>query len=126
MKIQMQIAALLISFVLQAQPEEHFLSYRDGFKTEGFVDGKRLDTITAQYATIKPSSGRKIVFDYGQYRDGKKEMTVTDRQGLSLLFEDGNISFMLNFLYHNGWEVQQVVPDLNTTQNIYLMKKRKP
>ena len=128
MKIWMLTIALFTTAILFAQPGEHFLSYRDGFKTEGYLDGQRLDTIAAQYATIGWTGTGHVWLDYGQYRDGKKEMTVRDWEGSALLFEGNNMPFVLNFLYHNGWEVQQIVSNVGSgiaNRDTYLLRKRR-
>lgn len=75
-------------------------------QTFGYVNGTRLDSLNAEYATFELGT-EKLFFDYGQPQTRKKT-TVTDEKGAPFLFVTQSIPFALNFLYFNGWELTQV------------------
>lgn len=112
---------LLITLILQtsfafSQAAETDAVYLKTYKTYGYVNGVRLDSIDAAYAQF----GKKmesVFFDYGQ--DGKrKDMVITDKNGLPLIFPRYDYYiFKINFFYYNGWDA---IPD----SLINLLKKR--
>ena len=75
-------------------------------QTFGYVDGIRMDSINAEYAVFDWST-RRSFFDYGQSITRKKTR-VTDEKGEPLMFATQSYSFILNFLYFNGWQFSQV------------------
>ena len=75
-------------------------------QTFGYVDGIRMDSLNAEYAVFDWST-RRSFFDYGQSITRKKTR-VTDEKGEPLMFATQSYSFILNFLYFNGWQFSQV------------------
>jgi hypothetical protein len=112
---------LLVAFILQSsfvfsQAAGTEAIYLKTFKTYGYINGVRLDSIDATYAQF----GKKmesVYLDYGQ--DGKrKDMVITDKNGLPLIFPRYDYYiFKVNFFSYNGWDL---VPD----PLINLLKKR--
>jgi len=112
---------LLIAFILQSsfafsQATGTEDVYLKTYKTYGYINGVRLDSVDAAYAQF----GKKMeseFFDYGQ--DGKrKNMVITDKNGSPLIFPRFDyFIFKINFFSYNGWDV---VPD----SLINLLKKR--
>jgi hypothetical protein len=93
---------LLIAFLFQAsfafsQAAETQAIYLKDFKTYGYINGVRLDSIDAAYAQF----GKKMeseFFDYGQ--DGKrKDMVITDKKGLPLILPDLIIIFSRSIFF---------------------------
>jgi hypothetical protein len=92
------------------------------FKTYGFVDGTRLDSIDAKYAEFEWRSNL-LIFNTGLYGD-RKRITVTDKNGTPLLFTDPRTSLALNFFYFNGWELDRVYQtELNKASQLILKKR---
>ena len=91
-------------------------------QTFGYVDGIRIDSIGAEYATFEWGAER-LFFDYGQ-SGTRKKTTVTDKKGAPLMFAKHSISFTLNFLYFNGWELNQVYYNQTDKTDMLIMKKR--
>ncbi|MEO9147382.1 MAG: hypothetical protein ABI237_17670 [Ginsengibacter sp.] len=92
-------------------------TYVKDFKTYGYINGIRLDSINSGYPSFG-KRGQSLFFDYGQGASFK-EMLITDKSGLLLIFPtDRRRVLWLNFFYFNGWEY---VPD--TTVN--LLKKHR-
>lgn len=85
------------------------------YKTHGYIDGIRLDSLNAGFARIGWRD-HSVFFDYGQGVKAK-EMLITDKEGLRLTYAKSGIIFWMNFFYFNGWEY---VPDSST----YLLRKR--
>ncbi len=96
-----------------------------GFKTYGYIGGVRLDSIKAQYATIGWRANQTVTFDYGQYRDGKKELTVIDSKRMPLEFANTSIAFALNFFYFNGWQLAFTHYTHVEKENTLILQKRK-
>ena len=113
---------LLIAFLFQAslafsQAAGTEAIYLKTFKTHGYIDGIRLDSIDAGYAKFGKRM-EQVFFDYGQNKK-IKDMVITDKKGLPLIFPGFDYYlFKINFFYYNGWEL---VPD----SVINLLKKRK-
>ncbi len=70
----------------------------------GFIDGKRLDSIDAIYATFDWLTIRQVTFDYGQNNARPKEYFLTDATGKPLIFSVHSFAFLLNFFHYNHWE----------------------
>ena len=87
-------------------------------KTFAFVDGQRLDSLDAEYATFEWGAER-LFFNYGQSATRKKT-TVTNEKGEPFMFARQTIPFTLNFLYFNGWEPSRIYFDKQT----FILKKR--
>jgi hypothetical protein len=112
---------LLISSVhafSQGTPDDQL--FTTSFKTSGYIDGIRLDSLDAAYA-ILTFNNSSLFFNYGQQINGKRDYKVTDNKGKPLNFVNNELAFSLNFLYFNGWELDQV--EENFTQT-YILKKR--
>ena len=96
-----------------------------GFKTYGYINGVRLDSVDAQYATIGWRGGSQATFDFGHFRDGKKELTVTDSKRMPLEFANTSIAFALNFFYFNGWQLAFTHYTHVEKENTLILQKRK-
>ncbi|HEY5390802.1 MAG TPA: hypothetical protein VIJ57_01710 [Hanamia sp.] len=112
---------LLIGLLFQAsfafsQAEGIDATYIKDSKTYGYIQGVRLDSLDMGFATFG-KRGQSLYFDYGQGKKDK-EMFITDKNGLPLMFPSYGRIFWLNFFYYNGWVY---VPD----STINLLKKRK-
>ena len=77
------------------------------YKTCGYIDGKRLDSIDAQYAEFS-WRGHSWLFDYGQIHDAWKDLRFTDNKGVALNFYDGDETSAFNFFYFNGLQLDHV------------------
>lgn len=86
-------------------------------QTFGCVDGVRIDSLKAEYATFQWGA-EKLFFHYGQSETRKKTI-VTNEKGEVLVFPRQSISFALNFLYFNGWELKQA-----SNMDVFILKKR--
>ncbi len=91
-------------------------------QTSGYVDGIRIDNLIAEYATFEWGAER-LFFDYGQ-SGTRKKTTVTDKKGEPLMFARHSLSFTLNFLYFNGWELKQAYYNEADKTDMLIMKKR--
>lgn len=91
-------------------------------QTFGYVDGIRIDNLIAEYATFEWGAERLFI-DYGQ-SGTRKKTTVTDKNGEPLMFARHSISFTLNFLYFNGWELNQAYYNQFDKTDVLIMKKR--
>ena len=92
------------------------------FQTYGYVDGVRIDSLNAEYATFEWGFD-KLFFSYGQSETRKKK-TVTNEKGEPLIFPRQSLSFSLNFLYFNGWELAQAYFNQSYKTDILILKKR--
>jgi hypothetical protein len=92
------------------------------FQTYGYVDGVRLDSLNAEYATIEWGFS-KLFFNYGQSTTRKKK-TVTNEKGQPMMFAEQSLSFSLNFLYFNGWELEQAYYDPSDKTDMLILKRR--
>jgi hypothetical protein len=80
-----------------------------------------LDSINAEYAQFSILLGGGVLFDYGQQRESKDEMKITDRRGVPLKFNNKNsIAYFLNFFYYNGWELANPLG----SQSDFIVRKR--
>ncbi len=93
------------------------------YKTYGYVNGVRLDSIDAQYATFSWKNSNTLSFDFGQFVPSKKLMAVTDNKTVPLYFQTQDDMLVLNFLYYNGWELDQANAIAPNASN-YVLKKR--
>lgn len=91
------------------------------FQTYGYVDDVRLDSLNAEYATIEWGFSR-LYFSYGQ-SESRRKKTVTDKKGEPMMFAEQSLSFSLNFLYFNGWELAQAYYDRSEKTDILILKK---
>jgi len=114
-----------------------FSQYKDGyyaetnnpftqntFKTYGYINKVRLDSIAATYATITIGADY-FRFDYGQQFKKNKELTVKDRSGHDLTFENNTLAVALNFADYNGWDLIKVYDGTIVTSS-FLLKKKSP
>src|SRR4051794_2061967 len=106
MKKILLASCLLISMNLMAQnefydvpPKETFNAF--SFKTRGYINGNRLDSIDARFAVVQLWRGG-ICFDYGQNWKKFKELSITNNVGQVLEFETNTFAAALNFLFYNG------------------------
>lgn len=117
---------LFFSFLWQFQPAFSQIASAPPVvvnpQTFGYADGVRLDSLSAEYATFEWGAER-LFFDYGQSQTRKKR-TVTDEKGEPLLFVRQTISFALNFLYFNGWQLTQAYYSQYDKTDIFILKKR--
>ena len=94
------------------------------FNTYGYIDGKRLDSINAEYGQFGWHDN-SIIFNYGQLSDNWKRMRITDSNGVPLMFANTNKMFVLNFFYFNGWQLDHVFTnDLVDKYSNFILKKR--
>lgn len=112
---------LLPAGIAFSQNTESHLAVRS-FKTYGFVDGTRLDSIDAKYAEFEWRSNL-LIFNTGLYGN-RKRITVTDKNGTPLLFTDPRTSLALNFFYFNGWELDRVYQTELNKASQFILKKR--
>lgn len=78
------------------------------FEMYGYIDGKRLDSVEAVYATIDWRPQDLIRFDYGQQVSKMKQYAITDAKGVPMIFPNNTTAFLLNFFYYNGWELKEM------------------
>lgn len=90
-------------------------------QTFGYVDGTRIDSLNAEYATFEWGAER-LFFDYGQSQTRKKT-TVTDENGDPLMFARHSKAFTLNFLYFNKWQLNKAYYNLSEKNEVFIMKK---
>jgi|GEM_PF-1684197 len=93
-------------------------------KTHGYINGIRLDSIDAIYGEFSRYSGESLHFDYGQKREKRKEMIITDKKGKRLVFIPYTNSIFLNFFYFNGWQLDQALSASDGSAGSFIMKKR--
>ena len=91
-------------------------------QTYGYVDGIRIDSLNAEYATFEWGAER-LFFNYGQSAS-RKRTTVTNEKGEPMAFPRQSISFTLNFLYFNGWELTQAYFNQSDKMDIFILRKR--
>jgi PhnB protein len=101
---------LLISLSASSQNDSKF-SVVHHFKTYGYVNGKRLDSLDAMFGEFRYRLFGGVTFDYGQNAQTKKQSTITDSTGTPLLFDESTMPFLLNFFYFNGWQPLEPVSD---------------
>ncbi len=96
-------------------------SRKDSITIRGYVNGIRLDSINSEYAQFSILLGGHLFFDYGQQRESKDDMKVTDSHGVPLKFNSkARIPYFLNFFYYNGWELVNPIE----SQSDFIIKKR--
>lgn len=89
-------------------------------QTYGYIDGTRMDSLNAEYAVFDLGT-RRSFFDFGQSVTREKTR-VTDEKGEPLMFATDSFSFVLNFLYFNGWQFSQA--DFRGAKYKFIVKKR--
>jgi hypothetical protein len=90
------------------------------FKTYGYIGGKRLDSVDAQFAEFSPDF-ENVTFDYGQHWAKRKELRISDNKGTPLLFPTTQMAFILNFFYFNGWQPSQTY--IKSGESFNILKK---
>lgn len=75
------------------------------YKTHGYIDGVRLDSINAQYAEFAVIGVDGVSFYYGQNPSKRKDLFVRNKQNVPFIFINRGRTFLLNFFYYNGWEL---------------------
>jgi hypothetical protein len=93
-------------------------------KTWGYVNGIRLDSIDATYAEFRRHVGDGLYFDYGQKRNKRKELMLTDKNGKRLVFVPFTNSFFLNFFYANGWQMDKALTNSDGTADSFILVKK--
>lgn len=93
-----------------------------GYNIYGYVNGIRLDSLPATYATFD-WRGDSFTFDYGQPSSKRKDITIADSKGTPLIIGNYNLPFAFNFFYYNGWELDKAYPV--STGSEFILKKRK-
>jgi len=93
------------------------------FKTYGYIDGKRLDSIDAQYAEVALTSGDEVSFNYGQKEGKRKDLFIADSKGTPFWFYSRERAFLLNFLYYNGWRLAKSNNSAESYGKILLEKR---
>jgi hypothetical protein len=108
---------LLISLVLSftsAFTQQNTSLYADtsgrlpavfNYKTHGYINGIRLDSINAQYGEFGWKGIDGISFYYGQNVARSKDLFVKNSQNVPFIFPNRDRAFLLNFFYYNGWEL---------------------
>lgn len=95
------------------------------YKTFGYADGKRLDSIDAQYAEFSwHGFSQTIGFNYGQSKDIRRGITITDSIGNPLEFETNSLTFRLNFFYFNGWKLTATYRNDSGLPDEIILEKR--
>lgn len=94
-------------------------------KTYGYVGGVRLDSIDANYAEFNIRwLSREVTFDYGQEREKKRDLLITDEKGNPLQFKSLNIAFLLNFFHFNKWQLAEAFSTTNSgSADTFVLKK---
>lgn len=105
------------AFTQSTQDDQPFTT---SFKTFGYIDGKRLDSVETAYA-ILTFNNSSLFFNYGQPINRIRDYKVTDNKGKPLNFVNNELAFSLNFLFFNGWELDEVERNFGQT---YILKKR--
>ena len=90
------------------------------FKTGGYIGGIRPNSMDARFAEFNTGID-KVSCDYGQSREKRKQLDITDNMAKPLLFPITNMAFMPNFFYLNGWQPAQTY--VNQGQSLYMLKK---
>ncbi|HWI92390.1 MAG TPA: hypothetical protein VNT20_14010 [Flavisolibacter sp.] len=107
---------LVLSFT-SAFTQQHSSVYTDtsgmlpavyNYKTHGYIDGIRLDSVNAQYAEFGWQGVDGVSFYYGQNPSKRKDLFVRNRQNIPLIFTNRDRAFLLNFFYYNGWELANI------------------
>ncbi len=93
------------------------------FNIYGYINGVRLDSLNASYATFNWRSNREMVmFDYGQDKVANTNLILTDLKGIPLVFALRSSSFVLNFFHYNHWEFVNTY--LNNGDTWWILKKQ--
>ena len=93
-------------------------------KTYGYVNGIRLDSLEAVYGEFSKYRGEGLYFDYGQKRDKRKDMVVTDKNGKPLVFVPYTTAIFLNFFYFNGWRLDTALSVSDGSVSSFIMMKK--
>lgn len=91
------------------------------YKTHGYVNGIRLDSIETQYAEFTWKGGDGVSFHYGQISPKRKDLFVKNERNVPLVFLNRDRVFLLNFFYYNGWELFNITNPQNDGR--YMLKK---
>lgn len=75
------------------------------YKTHGYVNGIRLDSIDTQYAEFGWIGIGGVSFYYGQNFPNRKDLFVKNHRNVPFTFINRSRAFLLNFFYYNGWEL---------------------
>jgi hypothetical protein len=129
MKLQLLICILFIASSSYAQdymenvkPDPSFvIPTATNFRTYGYIDGKRLDSVDAVYAEFNWRAQDRVTFDYGQQLSRVKQYVITDAKGVPMIFPTHSYAFLLNFFHYNGWEFVQAYGD--SLGRVYILKK---
>lgn len=78
------------------------------YKTYGYANGIRLDSIKAQYAEFGWKGIDGISFYYGQNYSNGKDLFVKNNRNVPFTFINRSTAFLLNFFYYNGWELANI------------------
>ena len=98
------LSVLVFNLTHAQQADPSIIPPVNNFETHCYVNGVRLDSINAPYATFDAKLSGQILFDYGQVPNTKKAMLITDSRNNPLSFVRNDNMFVLNLLYYNGWE----------------------
>lgn len=96
-----------------------------GSMEHAFVNGIRIDSITAKYAQVEAFFGHdfSVRFQYGQ-GTSKKEELITTGDGNAIKFRSA--ADLLNLLDRNGWEnVNAMAPSPGSTASLFFILKKK-
>lgn len=99
-------------------------SFVTNAKTYGYIAGIRLDSVDAVYAEFNRYSGEGLFFDYGQRREKRKELRITDQWGKPLLFVPYTNALFLNFLYFNGWQLDNMTSAADGGIGVFIIKRK--
>lgn len=120
-------AFLFFSFTAFAQNVQHLeadVTVVFSPKVYGYVDGIRLDSIDAVYGEFNRHEGQELYFDYGQKRENKRKLAITDRNGKPLVFIPFTNSLFLNFFNYNGWRLEKVLSTSADPASSFIMMKK--
>ena len=129
MKLQLLICTLFIVSFSYAQDymeniktdPSFVIPTATSFRTYGYIDGKRLDSLDAVFAEFNWRAQDRVVFDYGQQVSRVKQYAITDAKGVPMIFPSHSYAFLLNFFHYNGWEFVQAYGD--SLGRVYILKK---
>jgi hypothetical protein len=129
MKLQLLICTLFIAgfsyaqdYMENAKPDPSIvIPTATNFKTYGYIDGKRLDSVDVVFAEFNWRSQDYVAFDYGQQVSKVKQYAITNAKGVPMIFPSHSYAFLLNFFHFNGWEFVQAYGD--NLGRVYILKK---
>src|SRR5215218_10300042 len=118
-------SSIAISQIENYYPREEVDStnrIKRSYKLRGFIDGIRLDSLDARYATFFTFRGA-LYFDYGQDWIRESSTILKDNKGTDLYFNKDTEGFFLNFFEYNGWEFVNSFSYPNSTKQYFILKK---